>query len=104
MAEATVEYELGEHGDRTYFPTARATPGFDDPEEVAAVVHFNDSAKGAEIQIARIDTAHDSVHVDRRYRRDKPKDDHDVDFWTAIERLEDSWRTDARESGRTRGD
>lgn len=96
MTEATFEYELGEHADRTYFLTARATPGFHDPSSFAVVVHYNDPATAEAVQVARIDTAHGSTHFDRLYRRDEPKDALDVDFWEAVERLESDWRTYAR--------
>ena len=96
MAEATFEYELGEHVDRTFLLIARAVPGFDDPAEFAVVVHYNDPDRAETEQVARIDTAHGGVHFDRLYRRDEPKDDLDVNFWEAVERLEDNWRTYAR--------
>lgn len=96
MAEATFEYELGEHAGRTFLLTARAVPGFDDPAEFAVVVHYNSPEADQVEQVARIDTAHGGVHFDRLYRRDDPKDDLDINFWEAVERLEANWRTYAR--------
>jgi hypothetical protein len=58
MAEATFEYELGEHVDRTFLLIARSVPGFDDPAEFAVVVHYNDPEADQVEQVALIDTAH----------------------------------------------
>ncbi|MGQ4557412.1 DUF7718 family protein [Halobellus sp. GM3] len=43
--------------------------------------------------MARIDTSHQTVHFDRLYRRDQPKDT-DVEFsvWEAEQQLEHNWR------------
>lgn len=102
MSEATFEYELGTYDDRPYFLVARATPGFNDPAEFAVVVGYNDPETDEHIQVARIDTAHGYVHFDKLYRRDEPKERLDVDFWTAVERLEQNWRTYARGHKHTR--
>jgi hypothetical protein len=93
MGDATFEFELGEHGGRVYFLAARARPDFDTPEEFAVTVYYNDAETESNVEIARIDTAHGDTHFDRLYRRDEPKESVDVDFWDAIERLEDDWRT-----------
>lgn len=100
MSDATFEYQLGEYESRAYFLVARARPDFDDPEEFAVTVKYNDSATGEAIQIARIDTAHGYTHFDRLYRRDEPKEPLDLDFWEAIERLEENWRTYASSHAR----
>lgn len=101
MGSATFTYELGEHADRTCFLTATAEPGFGEPEEFAAVVHYDDPDEGA-TQVVRIDTAHGRAHFDRLSRRDEPKEDLAIGFWEAVERLEDGWRTYARGYERTR--
>lgn len=82
MRDATFEYELGVHAGRTYLLTARATPGFDDPEEFAVVVHFNDPDTDEEVR-SRVSIPHGYVHFDRVYRRDEPKDELAVGFWAA---------------------
>lgn len=93
MADATFGYELGERNGRIYFIAARTRPGFDAPDEFAVSVYYNDPDTRSHVEIARIDTAHGYTHFDRLYRRDEPKERLDVDFWSAIERLEDEWRT-----------
>ena len=101
MAESTFEFELGEHGGRVYFLAARARPHFDTPEEFAATIYYNDAEAKSNVEIARIDTAHGHTHFDKLYRCDEPKERLNVDFWGAIERLEDNWRTYAAGHDRT---
>lgn len=93
MGDATFEYQLGEHEGRVYFLVARARPDLDDPEGFGVTVRYNDPVTGESIQIARIDTSHGYTHFDRLYRRDEPKEELDLDFWEAIELLEENWRT-----------
>jgi hypothetical protein len=81
MAEATLEYELGQYEGRTYFLVGRATPGFDDPASFAAIVAYNDPSTGDSVQVARIDTAHGETHFDRLYRRGQPSDPVNCSFW-----------------------
>jgi hypothetical protein len=93
MTDATFGYELGKQEGRVYFLAARARPDFDIPEEFAVSVYYNDPETQSHVEIARIDTAHGHTHFDKLYRRDEPKERLDVDFWDAIEWLEDDWRT-----------
>lgn len=101
MDDATFEYQLGEYEDRAYFLVARARPDFDDPEELGVTIGYNDPTNDETIQIARIDTAHGYTHFDKLYRRDEPKEELDLDFWGAVERLEENWRTYASSYART---
>jgi hypothetical protein len=91
--DATFEYQLGEYEGRAYFLVARARPDFDDPAEFGITVGYNDPTTDESVQIARIDTAHGYTHFDGLYRRDEPKEEIDLDFWEAIEYLEENWRT-----------
>ena len=101
MDDSTFDFELGEYGGQVYFLSARARPDFDAPKEFAATVYYNDTETESNVEIARIDTAHGRTHFDKLYRRNEPKEPLDVDFWTAIERLEDDWRTYAASHERT---
>lgn len=96
MAESAFEYRLGEREERVYLLSARARPGFDNPQEFAVTVHYNDIRSETNVEIARVDTAHGYVHFDRLYRRDEPKEQLDLGFWEAVERLEENWHTYAR--------
>ncbi|WP_435065162.1 DUF7718 family protein [Halobaculum sp. EA56] len=104
MGGSTFEYRLGRYADREYFLSARARPGFEDPEEFAVVVHYNDPTTDESVQVARVDTAHGHVHIDRLYRRGRPKDELDLNFWDAVEFVEERWRTFAEGHERTRRD
>jgi hypothetical protein len=101
MAESTFEFELGEYDGRVYLFSARSQPDFDTPEEFAVTLYYNDSETASNVEIARIDTAHSHTHLDKLYHRDEPKEPLDDDFWDAIERLEDNWRTYAASYERT---
>jgi len=88
---------LGRYEDRPYFVSVSVSPDVNSVEEFSVAVHYNDPNTEQEVQIARIDTAHQTVHFDRLYRRDQPKDT-DVEFsvWEAEQHLEDNWRQFAR--------
>lgn len=103
MAESESEYALGDHRGRTYTLRYRARPGWNAPEDWAAVVYYTDDA-GDEVQIVRIDTSNGYTHIDQLYRRDNDKPAFDGDLWDAIAYLEDRWRTYANSFHELSGD
>ncbi|MDY6764522.1 MAG: hypothetical protein SV377_02365 [Halobacteria archaeon] len=96
MTRDYFDYKLGEYKDKIYFLSARVEPDFDDPDDFAVIVFYNDPDIDTNVEIARIDNAHGYVHFDKLYRRDQPKEELDVNVWEAVEMLEDNWRTYAR--------
>lgn len=99
-------YRLGTYADRPYFLTVPAWPQerAGDVEEFAVSVHYDDPERGTSVEVARIDDAHDVVHVDKLYRRGQPKEELDVTLWEAEEYLIENWRRFAREYEKTHGD
>lgn len=85
-------YFLGEREDRPYFLVVRATPHFEQAEEFAVVVYYNDPMSEQRVEIARIDTAHGFTRFDKLYRRDRPKEPLDLEFWAAVDLLDSNWR------------
>jgi len=84
---------VGHFQGRPYFITVSVSPSFNDIEEFAVSLHYNNPRREDDVQVARIDTAHGGVHFDRLYRRDQPKDE-TVEFsvWEAEARIEAQWR------------
>jgi len=84
---------LGHYDGRPYFISVSVSPNINTVEDFSVAVHYNDPNTEREVQIARIDTAHETVHFDRLYRRNQPKDTN-VDFsvWDAEQHLEENWR------------
>jgi hypothetical protein len=88
----SIDRDLGTYKEREYFLRIRATPDFNDPEDFAVVVYYNDASRRTREVIARVDTAHGYTHFDRLYRRDEPKDPVDWGIWEAADTLGSNWR------------
>lgn len=63
------------------------------PDDSVVTVYYRDEERDENVEIARVDTAHGFTHFDRLYRRDKPKDRVEWDFWEAMDHLDRNWRT-----------
>ncbi|WP_435155566.1 DUF7718 family protein [Haladaptatus sp. DFWS20] len=83
---------LGHYENRPYFLTVRVSPNFNHITDFAVTVHYNDSEIENEVQIARIDTAHGFMHLDKFFRPNEPKATFNGTIWDAIDRLSDNWR------------
>ena len=97
-------YLLGERDGRPYFLLVRATPHFEQVEEFAVVVYYNDPTTERRVQIARIDTSHGYTHFDRLYRRNRPKDAVNLELWDAVDLLDSNWRRYAEQYEDAHGD
>lgn len=89
-------YELGTYRGRRYILRGRAEPTDKQPEEFAVTVYYRNASNEESIEVARINTAHGSVHFDRLYHREQPKDDIDLGYWEAVTELMENWRTYAK--------
>ena len=63
-----------------------------EPGEFCVNVYYEDPDTEENVEIARVDTAHNSVHFDQLHRRDQPVKEVDWTYGEAIERLTENWR------------
>lgn len=88
---------IGEYIGRKYFLVVRPDPGaIQDPESVkdfAIIVYYRKS--GERVQIVRVDTADEGLHIDRLYsqRDDKKKYlDREMTVFEAWEYVQENWK------------
>lgn len=94
--ETPIEYELGVYGSRRYFLWAHAEPDYDRPDDFVANVHYETASTYANVEIARIDTAHGFTHFHQLYREHQPTVPFDGGLWDAMEHLGENWPEYAR--------
>lgn len=80
-------YDLDEYAGRPYFLSIRGEPDLQDPDEFAVTLYYNDPEQESTVEVARIDTAHGYVHLDKLYSEEEGKEPLDVDLWGAVEYL-----------------
>lgn len=86
-------YQLGRYDGRPYHLSVCGEPSLNDVDAFAVTVHYDDPRTEETVEIARIDTNHDTVHFDRLYRECQPKDPLAIRTpWEAEERLREHWR------------
>lgn len=69
MTSENYSYELKEYRERMIQIGVRSEPSLDSPESWAVFLFFEDG-EGKRTHIARFDTAHGQVHLDRLYREE----------------------------------
>jgi len=91
--ERFYSYQLGYYEDRVYHLSVNGEPSMNDVRMFAVTIHYDDPKSQETVEIARIDTSHGFVHIDRLYRRDQPKEALDIETpWEAEKHLRSRWR------------
>lgn len=67
MTSENYSYEVGKYRERPIQIGVRAEPSLDSPESWAVFLYFEDT-EGERTHIARVDTSHGEIHLDRLYR------------------------------------
>lgn len=79
--------ELDEYRGRQYFLAIRGEPDLESPDSFSATVYFNDAEQEERVEVARIDSAHGFVHLDKLYAEEEQKEQVEMGVWEAAERL-----------------
>lgn len=97
-------YRLGEYQGDVYHLTVAGEPDINDVRDFSVSIHYFDKEREQEVQIARIDTRHGDVHLDKLYREDKPRQFlPDIEqYWEAEEKLRENWRRYAKNHSNSR--
>lgn len=80
-------YELEPYAGRPYHLSIRGDPDLQSPDDFGVTIYYNDPETYESVDVARIDTAHGRVHLDKLFLEDELKEDLDVDLWGAVEHL-----------------
>ncbi len=80
-------YELDTYAGRPYFLAIRGNPDLESPDDFGVTVYYKDAESMERIDVARIDTAHGYVHLDKLFLEGEPKEKMDVDLWKAVDHL-----------------